>query len=54
MATPTLYDAYNRPIDLAALKQEKAGPTMSGVRPVVGGHPAQGLTPQRQIGRAHV
>lgn len=29
------------------LTTEIAGPTMTGIRPIVGGHPAQGLTPQR-------
>ncbi len=44
----TLYDAYGRPIDLAALKQQKAGPTIAGVRqPYSGAHPAAGLTPPR-------
>jgi phage gp29-like protein len=47
MVMAQLVDQYGRPIDLAALKREKSAPTLSGVRPIVGGHPAQGLTPGR-------
>lgn len=44
----TLYDAYNRPIDMTALRQQKAGPTVTGVRqPYSAMHPAAGLTPPR-------
>lgn len=44
----TLLDAYGRPIDLAALKREKAAATVAGVRrPYAGSHPAAGLTPPR-------
>jgi len=42
-----LVDQYGRPIETAALKKELAGPTLVGVRQPIGGHPAQGLTPQR-------
>lgn len=43
-----LLDAYGRPIDLAALKQQKSAPTTTGVRaPYSGRHPASGLTPNR-------
>lgn len=42
-----LYDAYGRAVDLGALKEEEAGPTVTGVRQVVSGHPAVGLTPAR-------
>lgn len=43
----TLYDPYGREVDLGALKEEEAGPTVTGVRQVVSGHPAVGLTPSR-------
>lgn len=42
-----LLDQYERPIDLSKLREEEAGPTVTGVRQVVTGHPAQGLTPVR-------
>lgn len=44
---PQLVDQYGTPIDFAALRREKAAPTVSGVRSIIGGHPAQGLTPGR-------
>lgn len=47
---PTIYDAHGRPVDLSALKHEVAGPSIFGVRPVVSGHPAQGLMPERLAG----
>lgn len=44
----TLYDAYGRPIDLAALKPQKAAASITGVRqPYSGHHPAAGLTPPK-------
>jgi phage gp29-like protein len=42
-----LYDAYGREVDFSALREEEAGPTVTGVRQVVSGHPAVGLTPSR-------
>lgn len=42
-----LLDQHGNPVDLSKLREEKAGPTISGVRPIIGGHPAQGLTPGR-------
>ena len=42
-----LYDAYGRPIDQGRLKDEIAGPSVTGVRTPISGHPAQGLTPER-------
>lgn len=42
-----LYDHLNRPIDMAKLRGEQAGPTLTGVRNILSGHPAQGLTPAR-------
>lgn len=44
---PHLVDQYNRPISSALLKKEISAPTVTGVRQVIGGHPAQGLTPGR-------
>lgn len=46
----TLYDAHGTPIDRGRLREELAGPTTTGVRTPLSGHPAQGLTPQRLIG----
>ena len=37
----------SRPVNKAALTQEVAGPVMMGVRSIVSGHPASGLTPHR-------
>ena len=42
-----LYDHLNRPIDMAKLRGEQAAPTLTGVRNILSGHPAQGLTPAR-------
>jgi phage gp29-like protein len=44
---PTLYDHLDRPVELGRLREEEAGPTVTGVRQVLSGHPAQGLTPVR-------
>lgn len=44
---PTLYDAHGRPIPAKDLRVEIAGPSVTGVRSVFSGHPAQGLTPER-------
>lgn len=44
---PGLVDHLNRPIDFSQLKREVATPTVSGVRQIISGHPAQGLTPGR-------
>ncbi|MGD9610469.1 MAG: DUF935 domain-containing protein [Desulfovibrionaceae bacterium] len=43
----TLYDYLGRPVEMDRLKDEEAGPTVTGVRQVLSGHPAQGLTPVR-------
>ena len=43
----TLYDYLGRPVELGRLREEEAGPTVCGVRQVLSGHPAQGLTPVR-------
>ena len=43
----SLVDQFNRPVSTADLKKKLSGPTVTGVRQVLGGHPAQGLTPGR-------
>lgn len=43
----TLYDADGNPIDTTRLAEEVAAPTVTGVRQILSGHPAQNLTPQR-------
>ncbi len=44
----TLYDAYGRPVDRCALKDEQAGPTIAGVRNIYNvTHPSAGLTPEK-------
>ena len=43
----TLYDAYGNPIDKNRLYEEQAAPTVTGVRQILSGHPAQNLTPSR-------
>ncbi|PZO81613.1 MAG: DUF935 domain-containing protein [Mesorhizobium amorphae] len=43
----TLLDAYGRPIDRQALRQEQASPTTAGIRRHDAMHPAAGLTPGR-------
>lgn len=42
-----LLDQWGMPIDLSALREEQAAPDITGVRQVISGHPAQGLTPER-------
>ena len=42
-----LYDHLGNPIDKSRLKTEEAGPSITGVRQILSGHPAQNLTPQR-------
>lgn len=42
-----ILDAHGNPVDLKALRQEVAAPTLTGVRQVVGDHPTRGLTPAR-------
>ena len=43
----TLYDAYGNPIDKSRLYEEQAAPTVTSVRQILSGHPAQNLTPRR-------
>ncbi len=42
-----LLDAYGNPVDLKALREEVAGPTLMGIRHVLSDHPAHGLTPHK-------
>ena len=42
-----LYDQYGRPIDMAALREERAGPETMGVRRPLGEHVSDALTPVR-------
>ncbi|MDD2870095.1 MAG: DUF935 domain-containing protein [Neomegalonema sp.] len=42
-----LLDAYGRPLNPSLLREEQAAPSVVGVRSILGGHPAQGLTPDR-------
>jgi len=44
---PILYDAHGNPINTTRLKEEIAVPTVTGVRQILSGHPAQNLRPQR-------
>jgi phage gp29-like protein len=44
---PALVDHQGRPLRAEQMTIEVAGPTTSGVRSIVSGHPAQGLTPER-------
>lgn len=43
----TLFDADGNPVDKTRLVEELAAPTVTGVRQILSGHPAQNLTPQR-------
>ncbi len=43
----TWLDAYERPVDLQALKQEQASPVVRAIRRQSASHPAAGLTPER-------
>lgn len=42
-----LLDQWGNPIDLDRLRQEEATATVTGVRQIITGHPADGLTPSR-------
>lgn len=53
----SILDQFGKPIpasEIRRLREEVAPPTLTGVRPVISGHPAEGLTPARlaQIHRA--
>jgi phage gp29-like protein len=43
--TVTLFDANGRLVNFESLRQEKAGPTLTGIRQPLSDHPSQGLTP---------
>ncbi|MBQ9406951.1 MAG: DUF935 domain-containing protein [Desulfovibrio sp.] len=45
-----LYDAYGNPIETELLTEELAGPTVTGVRTPIAGHPSHGLTPEYLAG----
>jgi phage gp29-like protein len=46
----TLYDAYGRPVDTQALRQEQAAPTLAGVRNIYSiMHPAADLSPEKLV-----
>jgi len=47
MVMAKLLDQYGRPVEMQRLRQEQAEPTLSGVRGILSGHPAQGLTPSK-------
>ncbi len=47
MAESSILDHRGMPMRRAVLGDELAGPTMSGVRSIISGHPAQGITPAR-------
>jgi phage gp29-like protein len=42
-----LLDQFGRPIDVATLTRQVSAPTITGVRAPTGGHPADGLRPER-------
>jgi phage gp29-like protein len=47
---PPLVDHLGRTIDFSKLKEEISAPTLGGVRSIISGHPASGLTPSRLSG----
>lgn len=47
MRTPTLLDRWGNPVRQAALAQEVAAPTLTGIRSPLTGYPADGLNPVR-------
>ncbi len=47
---PPLVDSRGQPLRRETLTQEIAGPTVTGVRSILSGHPASGLTPQKLAG----
>ena len=50
MARPILYGPDNQPIDLARLKEEQGGPTVTGIRQALPEHPSWGLAPDTLAG----
>lgn len=47
MKSPTLLDAYGRPINRSTVSQPVGGATLGGVRSPITGYPGDGLTPAR-------
>ena len=45
-----LIDIYGKPLNKELLKKEQAAPTVRGIRQIISGHPAQGMTPARLAG----
>ncbi|MEJ0012803.1 MAG: DUF935 domain-containing protein [Bauldia sp.] len=45
--TPQLVDRYGMPLQRAVLTQDVAGPSITGVRSPISGHPGDGLNPRR-------
>jgi phage gp29-like protein len=45
-----LYDNWGHKVELARLREEESGPTVTGVRQPLSNHPADGLTPARLAG----
>lgn len=45
--TPVIVDQWGNPVQRAVLKQEIAGPTLTGVRSPIAGYPGDGLNPSR-------
>lgn len=45
--TSRLVDHLGRPVELSALQEEQAGPSLIGVRTILSDHPSRGLTPQK-------
>ena len=50
MVMVQLLDQFGRPVQMKRLTEEQAWPSLSSVRQIVSGHPAQGLTPARLAG----
>jgi phage gp29-like protein len=42
-----ILDQFGRPMQPAVLTREIAKPTLTGVRQIISGHPASGITPER-------
>lgn len=47
MVVSRILGADGRPMERKALLEEQAGPTVTGVRSILSGHPSEGLTPAR-------
>lgn len=51
-AIRSLVDQFGKAIKRTEVEGEKLGPSLTGVRPVISGHPAEGLTPAK-LSRIH-